>query len=65
MCRVCTKARKMPVKQALALIGEAIRKGSKGEHFEKVLDELLGTKVPEQDEELDAAWEASHRPDKN
>lgn len=61
MCKICTKAKGLDPKAALALIGNAMAKGAAGEHFEKVLDEILGTKTPEQDEELNAAWEASHR----
>lgn len=63
MCRTCRDAKKNPDKKAaLKSIGDAMTKGKNPEHFKETLDELLGTKEPEQDADLDAAWERSHRP---
>ncbi len=62
MCRVCTKARTLPPKEAIALIADAIKEGKKHEHFEKVMDQILGTEEPVTDKELDKAWEDAHRP---
>lgn len=57
MCRICTNAKAAGSPFGLEMIAKAILKGRKAEHFDKVLDELLGTVMGERDEELEAAWE--------
>jgi hypothetical protein len=61
MCATCKKAKTLPPKKALDLIGKEMSKGRNPEHFKKVMDELLGTEEPEQNAALDAAWERGHR----
>lgn len=61
MCRVCKAAVQLPKKEALDRIGAAMGSGRDPEHFQKVLDQILGTGVPEQDEVADEAWENRRR----
>ncbi len=62
MCRICTKAKTLAPQEALNLIATAMQKGRNPEHFDKIMDDLLGTKIPEKNNELDAAWEAEYKP---
>lgn len=61
MCKVCTKAKALPAKEGLKLIGDEMRKGKDPEHFKKALDTMLGTTEPVVDKKADAAWERSTR----
>lgn len=71
MCNVCQKAKKrmrtstplneIETRSYLDSIAAAIASGAKAEHFQAVLDEILGTAMTEADPELDAAWERGRR----
>jgi hypothetical protein len=61
MCKVCEQALRASKKDALAAIGKAMAAGKKAEHFVAVLDQILGTQTPDDDKELDTAWENSKR----
>jgi len=50
------------VTRRLREIAEAIGRGASPVKFEREIDQLLGTGIPERDEAVDAAWEYSHRP---
>ena len=57
MCKVCKNIKNYEIADALKEIEIAIKEGKKPEHFDKILDELLGTKEIEEDVELNEAWE--------
>lgn len=71
MCTLCKEAKKRmriqtPLNETetrtyLDSIAAAIASGTKPEHFQDVLDQILGTEMTEQDEELDAFWEHKRR----
>lgn len=61
MCAICTQALKLKPKEAVALIAAEMKKGRAAAHFDKVMDEILGTTLPEVDTKADAAWERSTR----
>ncbi len=64
MCKICVKARKLSVQDALLLVGEAMEEASnerKIEHLSALLDELLGTELSDTDDELGDVWERSNR----
>jgi len=42
-------------------IAKAIENGEKPNHFDDLLDKLLGTEMTDSDEELDQAWENRYR----
>lgn len=61
MCQVCKSTQVMDLEDALETIGEAIKSGRDPEHFQALLDGLLGTEMEEQDEEMNEAWERKRR----
>jgi hypothetical protein len=61
MCRICDDIDNTPVGPAMAKIEAAIQGGVPPEHFKAAIDRLLGTEDPAQDDDLDKAWERSHR----
>jgi hypothetical protein len=61
LCSICQMASALAPDQALALINEAVAAGYTFEHFDEVLDQVLGTGTDDDDPELAEAWERSHR----
>lgn len=61
MCKVCKNALKLGGKDALNEIATSKAYQRNPEHFKETLDQLLGTKEPEQDTERDTAWERGRR----
>lgn len=59
MCKVCKKLKNSTtdVTTVFLEIEKAIKKGADPEHFENLLNVVLGTEMPERDEDLEAAWE--------
>ena len=64
MCLVCRKIRKRPsplnssdTSLSLKDIEKAIKSGSNPNHFESLVDEILGTGLSRQDGEANQAWE--------
>ena len=60
MCRVC----KMPLDDEAKVFKEIekkIKSGTDPEHFQQVLDKILGTTVPERNTEIEEAWEKRNR----
>ncbi len=49
------------VKKRLAEIAAAIKAGTPAKNFEKELDSLLNTKLPQRDEAQEEAWENEYR----
>lgn len=64
MCGICTKARKLPVKDALAFLAremaKADPKGMSGPRpcVDKTIGELAGIDEPELNADADAEWQA-------
>lgn len=45
----------------LEAIEKAIKCGKDPEHFQNLLDKLLGTEMPDRDEEMEEAWENGNK----
>lgn len=70
MCQICrsVKNKSFPLSpeetaDVLNRIGQKMVKNPSSTHFTDLLDKILGTTVPESNEELDGAWERNHRKD--
>jgi len=62
MCYVCKSFKKNgDPKEAMVGIKKELERGVDPEHFDPLLDQLLGTGIPEVDEELEVAWEEGVR----
>lgn len=65
MCDLCKELPKIVEEQgaaeAMDEIECAILDGTPPEHFKGVLDAILGTEEPDQDDVMDRAWEQAHR----
>lgn len=64
MCEICTRVReiikdKLPTSKTMALT--VIASYPPTSHMDKLLDEVLGTGLTEEDPEKAAAWERSRR----
>jgi hypothetical protein len=49
------------IKKRLAEIAAAMERGEPRKKFEKELDKLLGTEMPERDEDAEEKWESEYR----
>jgi hypothetical protein len=60
MCKVCDKIRDLNLSAnvALSMIQDEVDDDVPIEHFKDIIDELLGTGLDDQDEDLGRAWEA-------
>lgn len=63
MCQTCDVISTLPLQEALERIAKEMAppRARGAEHFKKLLDKLLGTETADSDEEVDEAWERSHR----
>jgi len=61
VCKTCERVESLSVNEALEAVAAAIRSGCRPEHFKPVLDQLLGTELPERDRALESIWERGRR----
>jgi len=47
--------------KALAKIADALGRGIKSSHFDKLVNEMLGTEMPDRDRDVEEAWELNQR----
>lgn len=67
MCAICSDVRRrqpldaVQTEAALKKVAAAMKKGVKADHFEPLLNEILGTEMGDRDREVEQAWEVTHR----